>query len=113
MKHEKLSLRELYQTHEGPDDPTKVNRKTIIVFSGIAIITAVAFAVVINRGLRKREEKWIAHTKEMNARFIAAIEKQKSDSISLTENRKPVVTTTAPLIKPIRRKIKIKLNGNN
>lgn len=111
-KHEKLSLRELYQTPEGPGDPTKLNRETVIVYSGIAVVTAIAFVVIINHGLKKREEKWIAHTKEMNARYIATLEKQRTDAIKPAENTEPVVAATYSVIKPIRGKLKIKPNGN-
>ncbi len=73
------SLPELYgNTSQGPQNPTQVNWKSVAIYGGLAIGTAVVFALVINHAMDAQMRHWCLHSENLNQRYIEAIEKQEA-----------------------------------
>jgi hypothetical protein len=76
----KFNLEELYGIAPGPKDPMKLNYKTIGIYTGLTLVSVIAFALVIKKAMDNNQRMYAAHTKEMNARFIASLERQRKEA---------------------------------
>lgn len=85
-KFKDYSLPELYgNTNLGPQNTAQVNWTSVAIYGGLAITTAVVFAIVINQGIKVQVRELQSHSEKMNQRYIEAFEKQEERMAKLAE----------------------------
>ncbi len=84
-KFKDYSLPELYgNTNQGPQNPAKVNWTSVAIYGGLAIGTALVFAVAINRAMEIQTRQWRVHSEKMNQQYLETIERQGATIRKLT-----------------------------
>ncbi len=84
-KFKDYSLPELYaNTNLGPQNTAQVNWKSVAIYGGIAVGTAIVIAIVINQGTKIHVRQFQVHSEKMNQRFIEALEIQEERIAKLT-----------------------------
>jgi hypothetical protein len=78
-------LQQLYgNCGQGPQDPTKINWTSVAIYGGIAIGTALVFALVITHSMEVQTRQWRLHSEKMNQQYIDTIERQGTTIRMLT-----------------------------
>lgn len=76
-KFKDYSLPELYgNINQGPQNPAEINWKSVAIYGGLAIGTAIVFAVVINYGMGNQSQQWRLQAEKMNQQYFDTIERQ-------------------------------------
>lgn len=85
-KFKDYSLPELYgNTNVGPQNPANINWKSVAVYGGLALGTAIIFGLLINHAMNTQMKQWQLHSEKMNQQYTDTIERQGAIIQKLTE----------------------------
>ena len=76
----------------GPGNPADINWKTVAICGGIAVTSAIVFAVVINHSLEQNSRRWQVQLKAMNEAHLASLAKKDEIIIDLFKTIKKLDT---------------------
>ena len=85
-KFKDYSLPELYgNTNQGPQNPAQTNWKSVAIYGGMALGTAIVFGLLINHAMNTQARQWRLHSEKMNQQYMDTIERQGAIIQKLTE----------------------------
>lgn len=91
------SLPQLYgSTGQGPQNPAEINWRSVAIYAGISIASAVVMAVIINQSSKSLTNQWQIHSSKLHEQHIAAMEQHLAEMRKLIERIHPVEANKAP-----------------